>query len=76
MVLQQGRIIVANVKDPQGRNEKERFLVVVSEDSAIQVDKPFWCVAVSGTLPDTLTEDHVLLPWHNSKHPLTKLTKR
>ena len=74
--LEQGRIIEARVCDPQGRNEKRRPLVVVSESPAVPLEKPFWCIVISGTLPSPLPDDHVLLPWHRDGNSQTKLTKR
>jgi mRNA-degrading endonuclease toxin of MazEF toxin-antitoxin module len=73
---EQGRIVVAEVLDPQNRNPKKRHLVIVSRDDQIEAGKPFWCVAITGTLPRKLTSAYVLLPFHRSGHPRTGLTKR
>jgi mRNA-degrading endonuclease toxin of MazEF toxin-antitoxin module len=73
---EQGRIVLAEVLDPQNRNPKKRHLVIVSRDDQIEAGKPFWCVAITGTLPRKLTSAYVLLPFHRSGHPRTGLTKR
>ena len=73
---EQGRIVLAEVLDPQNRNPKKRHLVIVSRDDQIEAGKPFWCVAITGTLPRKLPSAYVLLPFHRSGHPRTGLTKR
>ncbi len=73
---EQGRIVLAEVLDPQNRNPKKRHLVIVSRHDQIEAGKPFWCVAITGTLPRKLTNAYVLLPFHRSGHPRTGLTKR
>jgi mRNA-degrading endonuclease toxin of MazEF toxin-antitoxin module len=73
---EQGRIILAEVLDPQNRNPKKRHLVIVSRNDQIEAGKPFWCVAITGTLPRKLTNEFVLLPFQRSGRSLTGLTKR
>ena len=73
---EQGRIIRAEVLDPQNRNPKQRHLVIVSRNDQIESGKPFWCVAITGTLPQKLTDDYVILPFHPGGRAMTGLTKR
>lgn len=54
---------------PNGVNEKVRRAVVLTPNEVLQRDGPIVIAAISGTLPDVLTSDYVLLPWHNSGHP-------
>jgi len=76
-VPSQGQIIWANVYDPQGRNPKDRPLLVVSNTSEIAEEAPFWCVAISHTLPPTLPDHWILLPFSNTgPHPETGLKKK
>ena len=62
--------------DPKGVNEKVRPAVILTSNEDLQHGGPIVMAAISSTLPDPLTLDHVLLPWHNNRHPRTGLTKR
>ncbi|MCI0737650.1 MAG: type II toxin-antitoxin system PemK/MazF family toxin [Gemmataceae bacterium] len=73
---QRGRIIIAELLDPQGRNRKPRPLVIVSPNEEIEASVPFWCVAVTGALPKKPPEGCVLLRYHPKGHPRTGLRKR
>jgi mRNA-degrading endonuclease toxin of MazEF toxin-antitoxin module len=73
---EQGRIVLAEIHDPQGRNPKIRPLVIVSETEEIRSDQSFLCVAITSTLPRKLPEDCVLLTYHARGHPRTGLKKR
>lgn len=76
-VLAQGSIIEASVLDTQGRNPKRRPLVIISPTEQIQDGEPFYCAAITGSLPTILPDDHVLIPYSNSgRHPYTGLSKR
>jgi len=74
--LQQGRIVWASVRDPNGRNPKERPAVIITATDEITDDKPFVAVAITNTLENPLPPDCVELPWHRNKHPRTGLKKR
>ena len=74
--LQFGDIVPVRMVDPNGVNEKFRRAVVLTSNEDLQGDGPIIIAAISGTLPDELTADHILLPWHNTGHPRTGLTKR
>ncbi len=73
---EQGRIVLVEVSDPQDRNAKTRPAVIVSETDEILKGRGIFCVAITGTLPDVLPEDCVLIPYHRSGHPRTGLKKR
>jgi mRNA-degrading endonuclease toxin of MazEF toxin-antitoxin module len=74
--LQQGRIVWATIRDPNGENPKERPAVIVTATEEIHPDQPFVAVAITGTLPRPLPPEYVELPWHRSGHPRTGLKKR
>jgi mRNA-degrading endonuclease toxin of MazEF toxin-antitoxin module len=75
--IQYGDIVFAEVSDPNGLNPKIRRVVVLTPDAALAAGYPIVVVCVTGTLPDPLTSDYVLLPWKNppGRHPKTGLTK-
>ena len=73
---EQGRIVFAEVLDPQGRNSKIRPLVIVSETEEIEAGELFFCVAITGELPKKLPDDCVLLPYSPKTHPRTGLKKK
>jgi mRNA-degrading endonuclease toxin of MazEF toxin-antitoxin module len=75
-LLQQGRIIWATMRDPNGQNPKERPAVIVTATAEIQSGHPIVVVAITGTLPNPLPSEYVELPWHRNKHPKTGLKKR
>jgi mRNA-degrading endonuclease toxin of MazEF toxin-antitoxin module len=74
--LQFGDIVLVRMVDPNGVNEKVRRAVVLTSNEELQRDGPIIIAAISGTLPEELTADHILLPWHRDGHPRTGLTKR
>ena len=71
-------ILFANVTDPNGKNPKTRRVVVLTPDFALKARYPIVVAGVTGTLPDPLTADYVLLPFKNSpgRHPKTGMTKK
>jgi mRNA-degrading endonuclease toxin of MazEF toxin-antitoxin module len=72
-------LFVDNVLDPNGQNPKTRRVVVLTPDSALATGSPIVAAAVTGTLPDPLTADYVVLPYKNppgTRHPRTGLTKK
>lgn len=76
MPLEQGMIVLADVLDPQGRNPKQRPMVIISATDEIRAGKPFVCVAITGTLANPLADDCVLLRYHRNKPVQTGLRKR
>ncbi len=76
--IQYGEIIFAEIPDPNGANPKVRRVVVLTPDAALAAGYPIVVAGVTGTLPDPLTSDYVVLPWKNppGRHPKTGLTKR
>ncbi len=73
---EQGRIVLVEVNDPQSRNAKTRPAVIVSENDEIIAGRGIFCVAITGTLPDDLPVDCILIPYHRNGHPRTGLKKR
>jgi hypothetical protein len=73
---EQGRIILVEVSDPQGRNVKIRPAVIISETEQIQRDGRISCVAITSSLPDELSDDLVLLPYHPAGKVRSGLRKR
>lgn len=71
-----GRIIIATVPDPQGRNAKQRPLVIVSPDEAIQRNEPLVAVAISTSYDQLDPAEYVILPWHPQGNTRTKLKAR
>lgn len=75
MLICQGRIVRANVLDPQGQNPKVRSLVIVTATSKIAAADSVAGVAITGSFSDPLADDEVLLPWRKDRHPKTGLHK-
>jgi mRNA-degrading endonuclease toxin of MazEF toxin-antitoxin module len=67
-----GRIVWAELYDPQGSNPKVRPAVLLSPGEA----GDWLAVAVSTQTDMAPAEVCVELPWHRSGHPRTKLTQR
>jgi hypothetical protein len=76
--IRYGDILFANVNDPNGQNPKTRHVVVLTPDAALAAAYPIVVAGVTGTLPDPLTGDYVLLPYKNppGRHPKTGMTKK
>jgi hypothetical protein len=73
--IPRGTVIVANVPDPQGRNPKERPLVVVEDFES--GDPGIFCVAITSALPNPLPTEYATLPWHRDRRiSRTGLTAR
>jgi mRNA-degrading endonuclease toxin of MazEF toxin-antitoxin module len=73
---EQGRIVLAEIPDPQSRNPKIRPLVIVSDSEEIRSDQGLLCVGITSTFPRKLPDDCVLLAYHPRGHPRTGLKKR
>lgn len=71
-----GRIIWAEVPDPQGRNPKSRPLVILTPTDAIDPARVVQCVAITTRLDVAPAEVQVELPWHAQGHPRTGLKER
>jgi mRNA-degrading endonuclease toxin of MazEF toxin-antitoxin module len=75
LLLITGRIVWADVADPNG-HRKLRPAVIVSPTDDILPSQPIDVVAVTSRLEDPLPEDQVALPWHAQGHPRTGLNRR
>ena len=67
-----GRIVWAELYDPQGRNPKVRPAVLVTPTATGE----WLAVAISTQIAMAPAEVCVELPWHRNGHPRTKLTQR
>ena len=77
LTRQFGEIILASaILDPQGRNSKDRPVVIVTPQEEIDLDSTLDVVAITTLIPDPLPDDHVLLPWQTPRHPRTGLNKK
>ena len=70
-----GRIVWAEIPDHNG-HAKLRPAIVLTPTSEIKEHAPLVVVALTTTYPDPAPDDHVELPWHNAKHPVTRLNQR
>jgi mRNA-degrading endonuclease toxin of MazEF toxin-antitoxin module len=73
---ERGRIIWAEVPDPQGRNPKKRPLIILTPTEEILPDGPVQCVVISSQFNQAPAEVQVSLPWQAQGHPRTGLRKR
>jgi mRNA-degrading endonuclease toxin of MazEF toxin-antitoxin module len=73
---EQGRIILAEVADPDGRSVKTRPAVIVSRTDEIQAGGGIVCVAISSSIPNKLPDDWILLPFHPAGKTRTGLKRR
>ena len=71
-VLQIGRIVWVEVADRIGIRKQRPAIIVASTDDAGTLT----VVAVTSRVPDSLPDDHVLLPWHPQGHPRTGLNRK
>src|SRR5208337_577062 len=76
VVLEFGSIIWIEIADPKGVNLKKRPVIVLTRNDEIHHHSDLVVVAITGTLPDPLTDEHVLLPWHRNGRVKTGLRKR
>jgi hypothetical protein len=56
-------ILFAHIPDPNGQNPKIRRVLVLTPDRALAAGYAIVVAGVTGTLPDPLTADYVLLPY-------------
>ncbi|MBL8797309.1 MAG: type II toxin-antitoxin system PemK/MazF family toxin [Planctomycetia bacterium] len=69
-----GRIVLAEVADPQGKNPKVRPLVILTADADIQQGTPVVAAAISTSFDQLDPAVYVALPWHPGGLSRTKLT--
>ena len=70
--LQIGRIVWAEIADRNGIRKQRPAIIVSSTDDAGVLT----VVAVTSRVPNSLPDDHVLLPWHPQGHPRTGLNRK
>jgi mRNA-degrading endonuclease toxin of MazEF toxin-antitoxin module len=70
-----GRIVWADIADPNG-HRKLRPAVIVTPTDQLALSRRIDVVAVTSRLEDPLPVDHILLPWHAQGHPRTRLNRR
>jgi len=63
-MLQQGRIIWANVPRPDGSPGKPRTAVIITATEEIKDTDPFVVVAITSTFQEPLRDAEVRLPFH------------
>jgi mRNA-degrading endonuclease toxin of MazEF toxin-antitoxin module len=63
-MLQQGRIVWANVPRPDGSPGKPRTVVVITATEEINDTDPFVVVAITSTFQEPLRDSEVRLPFH------------
>ena len=79
--LEYGRIVKAQVIDPQGHQTEPHFVAIITETSEITPGVPIIVVVITGTLPHRFidTDEYVPLPYQTPPrlpHPETKLYKK
>jgi hypothetical protein len=70
--VQVGRIVWAEIADPNGIRKQRPAVIVSAADDADTLT----VVAVTSRVPEILPDDHVLLPWHPQGHPRTRLNRK
>jgi mRNA-degrading endonuclease toxin of MazEF toxin-antitoxin module len=73
--LRRGRIIWAQIKDPNGRSKKRPANILTPTDEITEAE-PLIVLAITTTYIDPAPIDHVELPWTNRGHPITRLKRR
>jgi mRNA-degrading endonuclease toxin of MazEF toxin-antitoxin module len=63
-MLQQGRIVWANVPRPDGSPGKPRTVVIITATEEINDTDPFVVVAITSTFEEPLRDAAVRLPFH------------
>ena len=71
--LRQGRIVLVEMSDPQGRNPKLRPAIVVSKTGQECETGFLTVVALTTRIDQAPIEFSVRLPWHRDGHPRTQL---
>lgn len=71
--LRVGRIIWAEIADPNGHvKSRPGVIVACPDDEAV----PLTVVAITSHFPSEVPDDYVELPWHAQRHPRTGLNRR
>src|SRR5579872_2164200 len=70
-----GQIVWADIADANGVR-KTRPAIVLTTGERIAPSAPLKVVAITSTLPQPLTDEYVLLPWHAQGHPRTGLKRK
>jgi mRNA-degrading endonuclease toxin of MazEF toxin-antitoxin module len=73
--LVQGQIVTVETLDPQGRNAKERPVLIITPTACIQGEAEIVAVAVTSTFTKPLDPTEIPLPWHRQGHPRTRLNR-
>jgi hypothetical protein len=76
VVLEFGSVTWVEIPDPNGVNLKKRPVIVLTRNDEIRRHSDLHVVAITGTLPDPLTDKYVLLPWHPTGRVRTGLRKK
>jgi hypothetical protein len=76
VILEFGSITWIEIPDPNGVNLKKRPVIVLTRNNEIRRHSDLRVVAVTGTLPEPLANEYVLLPRHPSGRVRTGLRKR
>ena len=72
-------LFVRGVLDPNGQNPKQRRVVILTPNDALDAGFPVVAAPVTSRIPPDLTDEHVVLPFKNpprTRHPATGLTRR
>lgn len=69
-------LLAAGILDPQGRNPKNRPVVITELFVGPDLELEIEVIAITTLIPDPLPTSHVLLPWQQPRHPRTGLNKR
>lgn len=74
--LSQGRIVWAELLDPQGHNPKRRPAVILTPTAEIRADGEVVVAALSSQIDQSPPDVSVPVPWQPGGHPRTKLNRR
>lgn len=72
-------LFVRGVLDPNGQNPKQRRVVILTPNDALDAGFPVVAAPVTSQVPPIPGPDHVVLPFKNppgTRHPATGLTRR
>jgi mRNA-degrading endonuclease toxin of MazEF toxin-antitoxin module len=75
MAIRQGDIVKGTFPDSVGGNAKPRNAIVITPTAEIDDDASLVGVAITGRIDLCSPAEVVELPWHNDRHPKTKLYK-
>ena len=70
----QGDIVRVTIHDPNGKNPKNRRVVILTKSDEIEPDGDIVVAAISTKFdPNNLPPEYVSVPWSNGGHPRTTL---